>query len=117
GNLTVADAIELAGDLDDPSLSTYAEHGWRIRSADDLPELQFLLRWARAAGAVRVAKGRMSTTASWAKLDPMAQVARATTALLDKGPVGLRTADNRWVDQTLIEAIDAGAVHLLAVLW
>src|SRR5205814_4859235 len=62
GNLTVADAMELAGNLDDPSLSRYAEHGWRIRSADDLPELQFLLRWARSEER-RVGKERREVRA------------------------------------------------------
>jgi hypothetical protein len=117
GNLSVADAKALAAILDDPSLAAQETHGWSIRSADDLPLVQFVLRWARAAGALRVAKGRMLATASWGKLDPLAQLRKATSALLDQGPLELRTGDGQWVPGPLLEVLDEGALHLLAVLW
>ena len=117
GNLNVADAKALAAILDDPSLALAVERGFSIRSADELPQMQFLLRWARAAGAIRVAKGKMLTTSSWAKLDPTAAVTRATSALLDKGPLAIRTADNQWAPRALIQVIDEGVPYLLAILW
>ena len=117
GNLTVADAKALATILGDPSLEMHVAHHFSIRSADDLHELQFLLRWARAAGAVRVAKGKICSTASWAKLSPGAALTRATSEVLEKGPVALETADHQWAPRALIEVIDEGAPHLLAVLW
>jgi hypothetical protein len=117
GNLTVAEAKALAAVLDDPALTEHAKYGFSIRSADALPTTQFMLRWARAAGAVRVAKGRMLATSSWAKLDPVAALGRAVSALLEKGPLTLRTADRQWAPHALIQVIDEGAVHLLVALW
>jgi hypothetical protein len=117
GNLTVADARSLGELLGDPALTRAAAHGWSVRSADDLPQLQFMLRWARATRAVRVAKGKVAVTASWAKLDPAAQVGREVSTILDGGPLGMKSADNRWAPRALIEVIDEGAVHLLVVLW
>jgi hypothetical protein len=117
GNLTVADAKALAALLGDPSLEMHATYGFSIRSAGELHQLQFLLRWARAAGAVRVAKGKISSTASWAKLSPVAALTRATRTVLDKGPLALETADHRWLPRALTEVLDEGAPHLLALLW
>jgi len=117
GNLTVADAKALAAILGDPSLKASVAHGFSIRSADDLHQLQFHLRWARAAGAVRVAKGKICSTVSWAKLSPMAALTQAARAVLDKGPIALETADNQWAPRALIQVIDDGAPHLLAMLW
>jgi hypothetical protein len=117
GNLGIADAKALAAVLGDPALAAHAEYGFSIRSADALPTTQFLLRWARAGGAVRVAKGRMIATSSWAKLDPVAALTRAACALVDKGPLALRTSDNQRAPGALIQVIDEGAVHLVAALW
>ena len=69
--------VRTSGDGDDAAFA--------VRSADDLGELQFLLRWARAAGATRVVKGRVMATAAWAKLDAVAAVRKATAAILDVG--------------------------------
>ncbi len=117
GNLTVVDAKALAADLDDPALAMAAEHHFEVRSADDLPTMQFVLRWARAAGAVRVAKGRLHATASWAKLDAVAAIERLASTLIDKGPVSLHTADNQWSQRALVQVVDEGVPHLLALLW
>jgi hypothetical protein len=117
GNLTVADAKSLAAALGDPALEMRAEHGFTIRTADNLPQTQFALRWARAAGAVRVANGRISATASWAKLDPVSALRRALRPVFDKGPLALWNAGFRWGPHFLIDVLDEGVPHLLAVLW
>ncbi|GAC1479147.1 MAG: hypothetical protein NVS1B12_16160 [Acidimicrobiales bacterium] len=117
GNLTVADAKALAAILGDPALAQAAEYGWAIRSADQLGRTQFVLRWARAAGALRVAHSKLLTTASWAKLRPAAALARAVEVLFDHGPVALRQGDGGWRRDALTEVIDEGSVSLLAALW
>jgi hypothetical protein len=117
GNLTVADAKVLAATLEDPRVAMGAKYGFSVRSADDFPEMQFVIRWARAAGAVRVAKGKLLVTASWAKLGPVEAVSRAVAVLLEKGPLSLWTANSYWAPEALIQVIDEGAVPLLALLW
>lgn len=117
GNPTVADTRALAELLDDPGWGRRGEPGGDIRGADDLPDMQFLLRWARAAGAVRVQHGRMSATESWARLRPLAAVAKAAEALLKKGPCALAAGNRRWAAGALDSVLDEGLPHLLAVLW
>ncbi len=118
GNLTVADAKALADRLGvDAATDTEAGVRVGVRSADDLGELQFLLRWARAAGATRSARGRLSATASWSKLDPLAAVRRAVKAILDKGPTRTRFGNTKWAPSAVHEVLDDGAPHLLALLW
>lgn len=117
GNLTVADVASLAQALGDPGWRTLGEAGRAVRSADDLPYTQFLIRWARAAGALRVERGRLISTASWAKLSPLAAAAKAAGALLTKGPLGLEAGEDRWGLHVLDSVIDEGVVHLMALLW
>jgi hypothetical protein len=117
GNPTVADARALAERLADPGWARRDELGGDIRGADDLPDMQFLLRWARAAGAVRVQHGKMAATDSWARLGPLDAAAKAADALLKKGPITLAAGDNRWAAGALNSVLDEGVPHLLAVLW
>ena len=120
GNLSVADARSLAEQL---GLDQGVLHGedssrkQRVSSADDLPQTQFALRWAKAAGAVKVARSRMSATASWGKLKPRDAYLRTAAAILDKGPNQMRHAGNRWTAEALNRVIDEGIAPLLAVLW
>lgn len=117
GNPTLADTRALAELLADPGWERRGQWGLDIRGADDLPELQFLLRWAKAAGALRVAHGRMAATGSWARLDPLAAAGKAARSLLDKGPLSLAAGQRRWTATALNSVLDEGAPHLLAVLW
>ena len=91
GNPTLADARELVGllgtnDVLDPR---FGDKTFRTRSADDLPELAFTIRWAIAAGALRKQHGRLRATASWRKLanDPARRWQKAIDAVLKLGPV------------------------------
>ena len=117
GNLGVADAKALAEILGDPGLAVAAEHGRVIRSADELPLTQFVLRWARAAGALRVVHSTLLATASWERLGPRDAIVRAVEVLLDSGPVSLRRSGGRWGPGALTKVVDEGAVYLLALLW
>lgn len=119
GNLSVADAQALASLLGVDARTSRQDDGavFAVRSADDLGELQFLLRWARAAGATRVAKGRVMATAAWTKLDAIAAVRKATGAILNAGPTQTRIGDHHWAPRAIHKLLDEGAVHLLALLW
>jgi hypothetical protein len=63
GNLTRADGRALVELLDiaheDPFIRSYQE---RVRSTAELPELMLTLRWAKAAGFVKVRHGTLSAT-------------------------------------------------------
>lgn len=117
GNPTVADTRALAERLGDPGQERRAAWGMDIRGADDLPDLQFLLRWARAAGALRVVHGRMTATESWARLRPLAAAAKAAEPLFKKGPLTLAAGERRWTATALNAVVDEGLPHILAVLW
>ncbi|HET6963749.1 MAG TPA: hypothetical protein VFH58_03190 [Acidimicrobiales bacterium] len=116
GNLLVADARRLGRLLDDPAWPYLDEMGRDIRSADQLPRTQFLLRWARAAGAVRVQHGQMRATGSWGRLRPLEAVAKGAEALSRKGPLTLYHGEGSW-NGALDQVMDEGLPHMLAVLW
>lgn len=117
GNPGRADALALAEALGDPMIGYLAKSNRTIRSADDLGHTQMMLRWARAAGAVRVTKGKMAATASWNRMAPAGRVARAVTALLDKGPLSLAQPDGHWAPHALHQVLEDGLPHILALLW
>jgi len=120
GNLVVADAKALAARLgvDRGALGTPDEPPmYVVRSADNLPATQFRLRLARACGATKMAKGRLSATASWRKLDRLSTVRKVIVALLDKGPLQLKTSDHQWAPRAAYQMLDEGVPHLLAILW
>ena len=121
GNLAPADAKALVDALDAGHVAGdgrfHAHEAVIVHSADDLPELQFLLRWAKAAGVVRVTKGRMLATASWSKLSLEEAAAKAFEALTAKGPLRLRVIERQRNRDGLAEFIDEGIAHLLAIVW
>lgn len=87
GNLTVADGRALAPLLGieqefDP---TYGSHVYRTRSTGDMRTLVLLLRWARAAGLVKVLHGAMSATRRGLAMgrDPVDDWCLAFRAFLD----------------------------------
>ena len=119
GNLSVADAKALAELLgtDPRSLGTVDEPAlFPVRSADDLPNLQFHLRLARASGATRVAKGRLSATKSWGTSTREAQVRKVIDALLSQGPLKMHSTSDRWFGATR-DVLDEGLPHILAILF
>ncbi len=120
GNLSVVEATALAEQLGLDQRVLHGKNSYRkqrVTSADDLAETQFVLRWTKAAGAVKVVRSRLSATASWGKLKRRDAYVRTVTAMLDHGPNQIRHAGNRWSGEALNEVVDEGVGPLLAVLW
>ena len=123
GNLPPAVAVALVEALEEafpewrPPTPPLGPPEAKVRSADEFPKLQFLIRWAKAAGALRPSKGVLAATASWSKLKPEAAAKKALEALLAKGPLELRFVGNNWAGGALAEVIDIGAIHMLSALW
>ncbi|MGC8628238.1 MAG: plasmid pRiA4b ORF-3 family protein [Acidimicrobiales bacterium] len=89
GNPTLADARQLveALGLDDRFDQDIAGHVFRTRSAGELPELSFTLRWAIKAGVLRKEHGRLRETTTWSQASPVEQFQRAGQALVALGPL------------------------------
>lgn len=98
GNLKLADARTLVEMLDtgDQLDETIGDHTYHVRSAEDLPELDGLVEWAKAARVVRVVKGSLQGTAAFRKLarDPVAGLDRLVDVLFEAGPL---LARRPWV--------------------
>ncbi|GAA3616501.1 hypothetical protein GCM10022419_122310 [Nonomuraea rosea] len=89
GNLTLSDARALVallqtGDEIDPKIG---DRGFRTKSSTELPELNLIVEWAKAAGLVRVVKGRLLPVKKAAPLlkDPERLWEAAFTALEKMG--------------------------------
>lgn len=117
GNLTVADALALAAKLGLDRESAEASPGYKVRSADDVPGLQVRMRVARLAGATKVAKGAISATATWRKLDRIAALRKLVSAVLAKGLLQVDAGERAWAPWAVYQMLDEGVPHLLAVLW
>lgn len=70
GQPTLADAkglVALLGTRDRID-ETFGDRTFKTRSAAELPELGFTIRWALAAGALRKERGKLRATAAWGSL-------------------------------------------------
>lgn len=119
GNLRLADAKSLVELLDTGDLvdERVGDKVYKTRSVANLPGLQLLIAWAKAAGVVRIQRGRMIAVKRWAQVrrDPVAAQRRAVRALLEIGPLGGRFKTAPFWDE--IDFFDDGAVHFLAAVW
>jgi hypothetical protein len=100
GQPTLADAralVSLLGTRDRLD-ETIGDRTFKTRSAADLPELGFTIRWAIAAGALRKEHGKLRATAAWGKLEgaPVRRWERAAGALATLGPLGAFYANHRY---------------------
>lgn len=119
GNLTLADARALVdllgtGDAIDERIG---DRTFKTRSAAELPRLGQIVAWARKAGVVRVAHGRVIATKAGLAMagDPAAFFDRAVDALLAIGPLTSQRDPNRWLAWPEVnELLDRFALHLLA---
>ncbi len=88
-NITLAGAralIEIL-DADDQMDARIGDRAFKTRSSTELPTVDLAYRWARAAGLVKVRKGRLTRTArgeAARDADPADVVRRLTWALVDK---------------------------------
>jgi hypothetical protein len=112
GHPTLADARELVealglADRLDPKIGGQV---FRTRSAGELPELAFTLRWAQRAGALRKEHGRLRQTATWSQAPSSERLQRAGQALVALGPLAGYYADD-WHGAT--SAVDRAFPSLL----
>lgn len=100
GQPTLADArglVELLGTTDRFD-ETIGDRTFKTKSAAELPELGFTLRWAITAGALRKERGKLRATAAWRTLDgkPLERWLKAADALPTLGPLTGYHANNRY---------------------
>lgn len=122
GNLTRADARALVGllgtgDTVDPVIR---EQTYELQSAADLPTLTLVYQWARKAGVLRVAKGKVIATKKGLALaaDLGAYFDVALEALLDLGPVSVQWQRERYfATPEISEVLDESALLMLALLY
>src|SRR5262249_4453853 len=92
GQPTLADAQALGSRLGtkDRIDETIGDRTFKTKSAADLPELGFTIRWAISAGALRKEHGTLRATKAWERLKgkPLQQWIKAADALPALGPLG-----------------------------
>jgi hypothetical protein len=100
GQPTMADAralTELLGTRDRID-EAFGDRTFKTRSAAELPELGFMIRWAKGAGALRKEHGKLRTTAAWRKLDgkPLQRWTKGADALPALGPLAAYHSHSRY---------------------
>jgi hypothetical protein len=111
GQPTLADARALVGLLgtEDRVDETIGDRTFKTKSAAELPELGFTIRWAITAGALRKEHGKLRATAVWRKLDgkPLQRWVKAADALPTLGPLAAFHANARYraLDELLDELV------------
>lgn len=100
GNLTLADAralVELleTGDIPDQVIG---DTTYKLRSAAELPRLRLIFAWAKKAGVLRVAHGKVIATKAGLGLERNRRAGfdRALSALLELGPLAAQRDDDGW---------------------
>ncbi|HUC36662.1 MAG TPA: hypothetical protein VMR97_06020, partial [Acidimicrobiales bacterium] len=100
GQPTLNDAKELVLLLGtkDRIDATIGSRTFKTRSAAELPELGFLVRWALSAGALRKEHGKLRATSAWGGLEnkPLQRWIKTTDAMLSLGPLDAFRASNRY---------------------
>ena len=101
GNLTLADARILVeqlgtGDAMDPKIG---DRTFKTVSSAELPRLRQVYAWARKAGVVRVAHGRIIATKRGLSIaaEPAKSFDRAVDALLALGPLSSQRDPGAWL--------------------
>jgi hypothetical protein len=106
GRPTLADAKELVSLLKtkDRIDQTIGDRTFKTKSAAELPELGFMIRWALKAGALRKEHGKLGAAKAWKKLEgkPLQRWMRATDALPMLGPLAAFHVNNPYRDRDQI---------------
>ena len=119
GNLTLADAralVDLLG-TGDAMDERIGDRTFKTRSSAELPRLRQVFAWARKAGVVRVAHGRVIATKAGLAMagDPAGFFDRAVDALLAIGPLASQRDPSWWLAwPEVTELLDRFAVHMLS---
>jgi hypothetical protein len=111
GNPKVADARALLDVVrtDDVDDSPESVRKGRLRSAEQLPHLMYLLDAAKEAGALRRHGGKLVGVAAFAKRDALAQVEALLDAMIEIGPVVGRTFHFYRMEES--QLIEEGLFH------
>lgn len=118
GQPTLADAralVDLLGTADRID-ETIGDRTFKTKSAAELPELGFTIRWAVSAGALRKEHGKLRATAAWRKLDakPLQRWLKAADALPSLGPLAGFFANSRYRGgDELLDDLAPEILHLL----
>jgi hypothetical protein len=109
GQPTLVDAralVELLGTADRFD-ETIGDRTFKTKSAGELPELAFTVRWAVAAGVLRKQHGKYLATKKWRNLEskPLPRWETAADALAELGPLEAFHAGSRYrgTDEVLDE--------------
>jgi hypothetical protein len=118
GRPTLADAKELVALLGtrDQIDVAFGDRTFKTRSAAELPELGFTIRWAVAAGALRKEHGKLRATVAWGNLDsrPLERWMKAADALPSLGPLGAYFANNRYRGRNeILDDLAPDILHML----
>jgi hypothetical protein len=118
GQPTLADAkalVSLLGTKDRVD-EAIGDRTFKTKSAAELPELGFTIRWAMSAGALRKEQGKLRATKGWQTLQgkPLQRWVNATDALPALGPLAAFHANNRYRDpDEILDELAPGILHLL----
>jgi hypothetical protein len=118
GQPTLADArvlVDLLG-TEDRVDETIGDKTFKTRSAADLPELGFTIRWAITAGALRKEHGKLRATVAWRKLNdkPLQRWLKAADAVPSLGPLAGFFAPSRYRGgDELVDELAPALLHLL----
>lgn len=118
GQPTLADARALVTllETEDHIDETIRDKTFKTKSAAELPELGFTIRWAISAGALRKEHGKLRATAAWRKLDakPLQRWLKAADALPSLGPLAGFFAHARYRGgDELLDDLAPEILHLL----
>lgn len=118
GNLTLADARALVGLLGtgDSMDEQVGDRTFKTMSSAELPRLRLIFAWARKAGVVRVAHGRVIATKKGAALatNRATSFDGAVDAILAIGPLASQRDPDGWLAWPDVnDLLDSFVVHLL----
>jgi hypothetical protein len=120
GNVTLADARHLVSLLNtgDRVDETIGQRTFKTHSANDLPQLSFIVGVTTAARFVRAVNGKLVSTKAGRSLgrDPLADLQRIVAAIDDLGLVTARTTGGRYIWTTLAPFFDDLFVPLTTLL-
>jgi len=111
GNLKLVDARALLAlvPTDDVPDRSIGDHEYKLRSADDLWHLTYLIDVAKEANALRQHANKLVGVKGWTKLDALAQVEALLNAMLEIGPIFGRGVHQWMVGEA--ELIEDGLMH------
>ncbi len=116
GNLRLADARHLVDALDTGDVpDVIGDYQRALRSAEDLPNLSWLVELAIDARVLRRHQGRLVAVARWRELSPVEAIDRLVDAAVEAGLSGVLSPYLSWM-KIVHDFVDEGVGRLLAEL-